>query len=529
MRFRTIASSLAVSAALCGWLALNPHAAKAQDDLTLTGGFDVGPGGFQGNFNPLAATGGFTWLSLYFEPLIIYDEKLEKVIGALAESYEVSSDKTSYTFHLADAKWHDGKPFTSADVKFTIDLAKNGATGTVFAARLGAISAVETPDEHTAIVRLSAANAGVPDALTKLLMLPKHALSGIAPDALARDTWWSKSPIGTGPFKFVRYVNDQYVELAANENYRGGKPALQRVINRYFENTASAVSALRAGEISFSYVESNDVGAFRDNDAFRVIEGKSFVVNYLGFNQEVPLWKDVRVRQAVMYAVNRDAIIQSLYGGAAEPANCGYVVDRLVPSDIESYAYNPEKAKQLLKEAGWDKINGDKPITLLTYYNTPLAANVLAAIQAMLAQVGINVVPRTVDTPTYNGMIYAEKPDPAQFPLVYAGLQNGPDPSSINVGLNEKQMPPAGSNFLRIRMPEVTAAFDAALTETDGAKLDARYQDVCRAMNSNLPWATLWVANRYGVASSKLKNFVWIPAPAGGPYAAHPEKWSVEQ
>src|SRR5690606_8059416 len=163
-------------------------------------------------------------------------------------------------------------------------------------------------------------------------------------------------------------------------------------------NTAAAVAALRAGEISFSYVEADDAASFKGNEAYRVIDGNSFVVNYLGFNQEAPLWKDLKVRQAVMYAINRDAIVQSLYGGAAKVANCGYVADRLQPAGLDPYAYDPEKAKQLLAEAGWDKLNGDKPITVLTYYNTPQATNVLAAIQAMLAQVGINIVPRAVDT-----------------------------------------------------------------------------------------------------------------------------------
>ena len=78
-------------------------------------------------------------------------------------------------------------------------------------------------------------------------------------------------------------------------------------------------------------------------------------------------------------------------------------------------------------------------------------------------------------------------------------------------------------------MPDLTKAFDAALAETNPQQLNARYQDVCKAMNANLPWATMWVANRYGVASAKLKDFVWVPAPAGGPYNAHPEKWSIEK
>jgi peptide/nickel transport system substrate-binding protein len=496
---------------------------------TLSGGFDVGPGGFQGNFNPLAATAGFTWLSVYYEPLVAYDEKLQKVVGILASSYEVSPDQKTYTFKLADAKWHDGKPFTAKDAKFTMELAKNAKTGSVLAARLTPVSSVETPDDHTLVIKLSAPSASILDTMTKVMMLPEHALSSIPADQLAKSTWWSASPVGTGPFKFTRYVTDQYVELAANTDYRGGKPALEKVINRYFADPAAAIAALRSGEIQFTYVDSNDVPTFKGDKSFKVIEGNSFVVNYLGFNHDSPIWKDVRVRQAVMYAINREAIIKSLYGGAATPANCAYIADRLVPKDTEPYAYNPEKAKQLLKEAGWDKINGTKPITLLTYYTTPLATNVLAAVQAMLAQVGINVVPRAVDAPTYNSIVLKADADISQFQMVYAGLQNGPDAGSINPGLNEKQIPPAGPNVVRARMPDLTSALDAALAETDAGKRDARYQQVCKVMNTNLPWGTLWVANRYGVVSAKVKDFVWTPAPGGGPYQANPQKWSIAE
>ncbi len=524
MMLRRTVTKLALSAPL---LAATGRGALAQDASTISGGFDVGPGGMPGNFNPMTATAGFTWLSLYLEPLVIYDAKLEAVVGALASTYQVSPDQTAYTFRLADARWHDGQAFTSADVRFTIELAKNAASGSNFAARLAAITAVETPDAHTAVLKLSAPNAALLDTLTKVMMLPAHALSAIPTADLPRHAWWSTTPIGTGPFKFNRYVNGQYVALVANPDYRGGKPKVDRVVNRYFENTAGAVAALRSGEIQFSYVESDDVATFQNNPAFRIIEGNSYVVNYLGFNQEVPVWKDVRVRRAVMHAIDRAAIIKSLYGGAALPADCGYVSPALVPPGIDAYAHDPARAKALLAEAGWAQINGSKPITLLTYYNTPLAANVMAAIQAMLAEVGINVVPRIVDVPTYNSIVYAATPDWNSFAMVYAGLQNGPDPSIINIGLNEKQLPPAGANIMRVRMPKLTAAFDAALGETDGSKRAQRYQDVCRVMNADLPWGTLWVTSRYGVASTRLKDFTWIPAPAGGPYEAHPERWAL--
>jgi len=527
MRIRTFASALAIAAGL----ALGPTTlalpAAAQDGPTISGGFDVGPGGLQGNFNPLAATAGFTWLVSYFEPLVIWNAELTRVEGALAESFEISDDQLTYTFKLADAKWHDGEPFTSADVAFSVGLAKNDQTGSVLAARLGAVASVETPDERTAVITLSAPAANMLDTLTKLMMLPEHALSAIPAEELAKNAWWSTTPIGTGPFKFSRYVTDQYVEVVANPDFRGGAPEAARLVNRYFKDPAAAIAALRAGEIQFTYVDSNDVSTFAQDAAFQVIEGPSFVVNYVGFNQEVPLWKDLRVRQAFMHAINRDAIIQSLYGGAAKAANCVYTADQLVPEGIDPYAFDPEKAKALLAEAGWAELNGDKPITILTYYASPLVTNVLAAMQAMLAQVGINIVPRAVDTPTYNSIVYGE--NYADFPLIFAGLQNGPDPSNITIGLNENQIPPAGANIMRVRMPEVTAALDAALATTDPAARDAAFQEVCKTTNANLPWATMWVANRYGVASSKLQDFVWTPAPAGGPYQAHPEKWSLAE
>ncbi|MFC0406653.1 ABC transporter substrate-binding protein [Roseomonas elaeocarpi] len=495
---------------------------------TISGGFDVGPGGLPGNFNPLAATAGFTWFSLYLEPLITYDETLSKVVGALAERWEVGTELTSYTFHLAEAKWHDGQPFTSADVAFTLGLARNGASGSVFAGRLSTVDRVETPDARTVIIRLSRPNASMTDTLSRLMILPQHALSAVPVAELPRNSWWSTSPVGTGPFRFSRYVSGQYVELLANPDYRGGAPRVGRVVNRYFENTAGAVAALRSGEIQFSYVEADDLPNFKGDNRFRIIEGSSYVVNYLGFNAEVPLWKDLRVRQAVMHAIDRAAIVTSLYGGAATVANCAYVAPQLVPSGLDTYGYDPDKAQALLRAAGWNRINGDKPVTVLTYYTNALAANVLAAIQSMLAQVGINVVPRAVDVPTYNSIVYATgKTDPSQFPLIYAGLQDGPDPSNINVGLNTSEIPPAGANVLRIDMPPLTEALNAALAEIDPARRTDRYRDVCRTMNANLPWGTLWVANRYGVASTRLKDFVWTPAPGGGPYQARPERWDI--
>jgi peptide/nickel transport system substrate-binding protein len=355
------------------------------------------------------------------------------------------------------------------------------------------------------------------------MMLPAHLLSEKNPAELGTSDWWSTTPVGTGPFKFVKYVSDQYVELEAFEGYRNGRPKVDRLINRYFANPAAAVAALKAGEIQFTYAEADDAKTFEGDANFEVIAGDSYVVNYIGFNQRVDLWKDVRVRQAVMHAIDRNSIIASLYGGAAKLANCGYVAPQLVPADLADYAYDPELARSLLAEAGWSH---SEPIPWVTYYNSPQVANVMAAVQAMLAQVGINVAPRAVDTPTYNGIVRGENWN--DFPLIFAGLQNGPNPASLNVGLNASQLVPVGNNIMRIEIPALTQALDTAMAETDATAADAKWQDVCRVMNTELPWGPMWVASRYGVASTDLQDFVWTPAPAGGPFEAHPELWDIK-
>ena len=436
--------SLGLTAALAATTLAPAVRAQASRNV-LVGGFDVGPGGFQGNFNPLAASAGFQWLNLYYDTLVAYDDTLSSIDGALAARMEVSADNARYTFHLVDGvTWHDGKPLTSADVAFTIALAKDAKSGSIFGSRLGDVASVETPDAATAVFVLSKPNASLPDILTKLMILPQHALGGLPRDGLDHNPWWSQSPIGSGPFSFVRYQTDQFVELKANPAYRGGKPKLDGVINRYFKNTAGAVAALRAKEIQFSYVESDDSQAFRNDAAFKVIEGNSWVMNYIGFNHAAGIWSDLRLRQAVMHAINRPAIAKSLFKDTAEIANSVYIAPSVTPKDLDAYPYDPARAMALLKEAGWDKINGAKPLTMLTYYNTPLVANVMAAMQAMLGQVGINIVPRAVDVATYNGIVYAPSPDHSLYPLVYAGAQNGPDAGGINIYINEITDPTRG-------------------------------------------------------------------------------------
>ena len=268
--------------------------------------------------HPLAATAGFQWLNLYRWTLVLYDPKLERIVGSLAQRIEPNDEKTSFAFHLVpNVKWHDGQPFTSADVAFTIELAKDPHSGSIFGSRLADIARVTTPDPLTAVFELNKPSGALLDIITKLMILPKHALEALPRDGLDRNPWWSKTPIGTGPFSFVRYETDQFVELKANPAYRNGRPKLDGVINRYFKNSSNAVDALRAGEIQFSYVEADEARSFQGDKGFRVIPGNSWVLNYIGFNQTRPV---VGRREGAAGVHARD---QPAGPGRLDPEGCG--------------------------------------------------------------------------------------------------------------------------------------------------------------------------------------------------------------
>lgn len=508
-------------------LAAAPHRAVAQPSRNvLVGAFDAGPGGEPGNFNPLLATAGYTALNLTYEPLVIYTPALDRIVGALATGWESSPDNTSYTFHLAEnVQWQDGEKFTAADVLFTLGLAQEPKTGSVFAEGLAGITAA-APDARTVVLTLKRPDADLPDLLSRLMMLPRHLVEPLGRDGLAANTWWTQSPVGTGPFQITHVEAGQYVALKAFPAYRRGKPRLDGIINRLVQDQAAAAAALRAGEIEFSAVTADAARGFAANPDFHVIDGPSWELSYIGFNFDAGLWDDERIRQAFIYAINRDAIVRGACDGAAEPANSLFTAPGLTPANLNRYAYDPPRARALLAAAGWGKINGAKPIPWLTREDSPPAAKAMAAMAVMLAQVGITVVPRVVDAPTWRGIVAAPKPDPSACPLLFATGPDGPDPAAVANWTAESRIPPNGANVAHIRLPALNLALAAALAEPDGPGRLASWQEVARVANREAPIVPLWVARRFGVVTANVKNFIWQPAPAGGPIDQRAELWA---
>lgn len=488
----------------------------------LVGGFDVGPGGAPEQFNPLTAGAGFTWFEKYFSKLMLYNIDFSEVQGELAESWEINEDATQYTIHLRDGiTWHDGEPFTSQDVKFTIELAAHPDSASYIGAKFVGVASIETPDELTAVLTLEAPNASLLDAFTFLVMLPQHALQDVAPGELLEGDWWRTNPIGTGPFMWVSYEPGQFVELAAYEDYWRGRPQLDGIINRYFPEAGSSVIALRSGDISFTYLTTDEALDLQADAEFTVLEGPSLVVNAFGFDLTDPRFEDVRVRQAFAYAIDRQIMIDQLFQGTAEAVPCAYLLPQYLPADSNSYEQDVEMASSLLSEAGFDS---SQPVEIVTYYSDQLSQDVMVTVQQFLADAGMTIELRTTDTPgTYTEVVA----DPEQWDVAYFGAANGPDPDVLSTHFESVEANPTVLNRSNIKNDELDALFAEGRATVDPEARAVVYQQICSIMNEQVYWAPMWVTTRFGAVSTNVENFVWTPAPGGGRYYDAAETWSL--
>lgn len=491
---------------------------------TMVGAFDAGPGGCVECFNPLQATAGFTWLEKYYSKLVLYNVDFTEVHGELAESWEISDDGTEYTFTLREGvMWHDGEDFTADDVKFTIELAQNPDSASWIGAKFAGVTSVEATDDLTVVLTMDAPNAAILDALTFLVMLPEHELGEFAPAELVQSSWWSDNPVGTGPFMWSEYAPGQYVELVAFDDYFRGRPQIDTLINRYYPEAGSSVIALRSGEIQFTYLTSDEAAAMEGQDGIEMLSGQSQVANFLGFDLTEERFQDPQVRQAFMYAIDRAVIVEQLYGGGATVLACSLSNEQYVPDDVNAYEYDVEQARQLLEDANWDEVNAGEPLEIVTYYEDQLSNDVLVTIQQFLTDAGIDVSLRFVDVPTFNDLMNS-----TDWNIFYGGGANGPDPDVTRPYFTGAE-PPDGVNRVRLDSAEMEDLYTQGQQESDPEARVAIYQDVCGWQNENLPWAFMWVAERYGGYSTDVENFVWTPAPGGGRYYDAAETWSLAQ
>lgn len=325
-----------------------------------------------------------------YDTLVKQDMNMNIVPG-LAESWTQIDDTTTEFKLRKGVKFHNGNEFTANDVKFSLDRMKSSPQ---VAHIIKAVSSVEVVDDYT--VRVKTETPFGP-----LLSHLAHNAAGILnKEAVEKGgSGYGQSPVGTGPYKFVNWQAGDRITLTVNPEYYLGKAPTEKVIFRSIVEGTNRTIGLETGEVDIAYdIDPVDKNMVKDNSGLELIEEPSLSTTYIGFNVEKESLKDKRVRQAIAYAINTQDMVDAVYQGAAERANSsiGPKVFGYNPN-AKSYDYNPEKAKELLKEAGYEK--GLK-LKLWTNDN-PVRRDIAVIAQDQLKQVGIDVTIETLEWGAY--------------------------------------------------------------------------------------------------------------------------------
>ncbi|MDD3409270.1 MAG: ABC transporter substrate-binding protein [Eubacteriales bacterium] len=474
--------------------------------------------------------------NLIFSYLVVPDENLN-FVGDLATSWDISDDGLTYTFHLRnDATWHDGEPFTAADVVFTFtSLAAPGYTGGAENRVLGlkgapayqageadSIEGLSAPDDYTVVFELSEVNAAFLSNMYTAI-LPKHVLENEDPSEWANDDF-NRAPIGTGKYKFVEWKSGQYISLTRNDSYFGAHPSIENVIVQFGADT-TLVAALINGEIDVLYgLPASEMETVEAMPNIGYYSSPALSVYYIGLNQLVESLSDLRIRQALAYALDKETLVDTLFG-----SEVAYVADDIFPAnhwshadDVQTYAFDPEKAKALIEEAGYTMGGSGiyekdgKPLHLtFDVAESSTVSAMSALIQQMWKAVGIDceIISQDFSTLAYTKLFPSDSDGNPRyvtaddFMMYTLGFGVEVDPNEYNEYLSTAKGP--GSwNFISYSNPTVDELFAKQLVQTNPEERAATFHEIAKIISQDIPWIPLYGKNNVEGVSNRVQNYV---------------------
>jgi peptide/nickel transport system substrate-binding protein len=450
--------------------------------------------------------------ALVFNSLVKKNEKFDYVPD-VASDIKRSDDGLSYTFTLRDGvTFQDGKPLTSADVKYTLEtvLASTSAKAASFFEgtgenKKGLVAAIETPDAKTVVIRLTKPWLSLLSNLVPIGIFPKDSA------AAQKD-----HPLGTGPFKFVSYdTAQQIIDLEANPNYWEGAPKIEKLRVRVIEDANALQAELRSGGVTIAVPTNLTPDALQSlgqNPNLQVLQFNGANLVYLGFNTTQAPLDNVRVRQAIAYAIDRDKIIHDLLLGQGKVANSILPEESWAYSPGHTYNYDPGKAKQLLDQAGFRDPDGDgpqmrfpKPIIFKISSSSAATRQYVDVIRDSLQKVGIPVQIETVETNTLLAQLRL-----GEFQMSTSRWVGGnQDPIFLENLFDSKEIPTqdrSGFNRDRYQNPQLDAILEEAINTADRERAVGLYRQAQEIISNDVPMFPLWYAANMVVASKSVGN-----------------------
>ncbi len=487
-----------------------------------------------------------------FDSLIRLDETLTPQ-PVLAENWEISDDGTQIVFNLKEGVlFHDGVEFTAADVEFTVfsilDYRSNTLKRPYFDSLLGAreylnriseldsqygdeeisseehaeladaafedlkaAGGVEIVDDYTIVFNLATPFAPFLTVALDLGIAPKHLLEGEDVNTTA----FNANPVGTGPFQFVEWRRSDRVVLEAFEDYHEGRPYLDRVIYRVIPDQTVLVTEVRSGGVDYMQQPPPEMIPRLESDPnLNVMQIDTVAYTYMGFQLTNPLFQDVKVRQAISYAIDNEAIVEFILLGYGQEATGPFPEAMWAYNpDVRRFSYNPDRAIELMAEAGWTlnsdgKMEKDGEVfafSLETNQGNELREQMVVIVQEQLSQIGIDVTVSLSEWPTFVDRLLA-----ANYEAVVVGWTGTADPDGYGYTVwHSSQFP--GRNTSQYANDRVDYLLEQARIEMDIDKRAEYYFEFQEILAEEQPYVFGYFADQIHVANARYQG--WVPTP----------------
>lgn len=454
-----------------------------------------------------------------FNGLVRYNPKLE-LEGDLAESWEVLDGGLTIVFKLREGvRWHDGAPFTSSDVAFTFAKLTDPDLPTPYGGDFEKVASLETPDPLT--VRVTYKEPFSPGlASWTMSILPRHLLE----NENLMTTAFARSPVGTGPYRFGRWVSGERIELYANSDYYEGRPKIDRVVIRVLPDAATTFLELHQESVDMTSLTPLQYTRLTDGDFFRQKYRKfkypSFGYTFAAFNLSSPLFKDARVRRALDAAVDRQEIIDGVLLGLGRQVTGPFSPDSWAyDPDAVPAKYDPAGARALLEEAGWRDPDGDgvrekdgrrMEFTLVTNQGVVQRQMIAEILQRRFADVGARMNIKIVEW----GSFLKDVVDARKFDMVLLawGLSRDPDPFDI---WHSSKQGPGEFNFIGYANPEADRLMVEGRRAFERGERQRIYRRIHQLIAEDRPYLFLYVADALPVVHARFLNVDVTPIGLG--------------